>query len=171
MNGKFSLLLAQHGDSITRAWADEIYDDRRTELPSLLSYNQLVEHLPELLKELAQVLDNEFSPEETAKSIRHLRFHAQVRFQQDCLIDEVARELMILRDVLNDFLWREGISAMDEDIWELRDALQRTNGFVDELIAQAVVVYAACLRPSVRTRTSAWWPPRRRRTDFPERDR
>ena len=168
MAEKYSLLLDQHGDSITRAWADEIYADRRTELPSQLSYNQLVDYLPELLRELAGVLDNALSGEEIARSVRHLRFHAQVRFQQDCLIDEVARELIILRDVLNDFLWREGISAVDGDIWELRDVLQRTNIFMDELITQAVVVYAACLRPSVRTRTSAWWPPLRRRTDFPE---
>ena len=168
MAEKFSLLLDQHGDSITRAWADEIYADRRTELPSQLSYNQLVEHLPELLRELAEVLDKALSGEEIARSVRHLRFHAQVRFQQDCLIDEVARELIILREVLTDFLWREGSSAIDGDIWELRDALQRTNAFVDELIAQAVLVYAACLRPSVRTRTSAWWPPLRRRTNFPE---
>ncbi|HYJ46323.1 MAG TPA: hypothetical protein VEV81_06880, partial [Pyrinomonadaceae bacterium] len=78
-----------------------------------------------------------------------------------------ARELMIFRKVFNDFLWRECICATQGDLWELRDALSRTDRFVDELIAQVVVVYAASLRPPVQTRTSVWPPPRRRRTDFP----
>ncbi|HEY1403939.1 MAG TPA: hypothetical protein VGB05_07435 [Pyrinomonadaceae bacterium] len=76
--------------------------------------------------------------------------------------------MMILRDVLQDFLWREVICATEGEIRELRDALRRTHLFVDELIAQAVLIYATSLRPQVRTRTSHWPPPRRRRTDFPE---
>lgn len=154
-----------------RAWVDEIYAERRTELPSLLSYRQLVEHLPELFDELAHVLDDAAPYSEIVESIRRLRFHAQVRFQQGALIDEVARELLILRDVINDFLWRNCCPSVTEgDIWELRDALRRTNSFIDELLAQTVLIYAASLRPNVRTRTSTWPPPRRRKTDFPERD-
>ena len=103
-------------------------------------------------------------------SVRSLRMHSQVRFQQGCLIDEVARELMILRRVLTDFLWREGVGATEGDLRELRDALARADLFVDELIAQAIIVYAASMRPPVRTRTPQWPPPRRRRTDRPERE-
>ena len=170
MPTQFAPLFRQHLDTLTRAWVDEIYADRRTELPAMLSYKALVEHLPELFDELALVLDTAAPYGEIVEAIRRLRFHAQVRFQQGCLIDEVARELMILRDVLNDFLWREGLSATNGDLWELRDALRRADAFVDELIAQAVLIYAASLRPNVPTRTSTWPPPRRRKTDFPRRD-
>ena len=166
----FALFFRQQMDSVTRVWVDEIYAERRTELHSLLSYRELVEHMPELLEELARVLDEAATYAEILEAVRRLRFHAQVRFQQGCLIDEVARELIILRDVLNSFLWREGISAMEGDIWELRDALRRVNTFVDELIAQTVLVYAANSRPNVRTRSSVWPPPRRRKTDFSPRD-
>ncbi|HEV2707155.1 MAG TPA: RsbRD N-terminal domain-containing protein [Pyrinomonadaceae bacterium] len=170
MPERYAPLFRLHLDPLARAWVDEIYADRRTELPAMLSYRELVEHLPELFEELARLLDMAAPYGEIIESVRRFRFHAQVRFQQGCLIDEVARELMILRDVLGDFLWREGLSATNGDFWELREALRRTDAFVDELIAQVVLVYAATLRPNVPTRTSTWPPPRRRKTDFPRRE-
>ncbi len=166
MPERFAPLLREHTDALTREWVDEIYADRRTELPVLLSYRELVEHLPELFEELGATLDERAAYDEIIEATRRLRFHAQRRFQQGCLIDEVARELFVLRLALSDFLWREGTSAAGGDIWELRDALRRTDIFVDELIAQAVLIYSASLRPNVPTRTSVWPPPRRRRTDF-----
>ncbi|HEX5709645.1 MAG TPA: RsbRD N-terminal domain-containing protein [Pyrinomonadaceae bacterium] len=166
MPERFAPLLREQTDALTREWVDGVYADRRTDLPVLLSYRELVEHLPELFEELGALLDRRAAFEEIVEAARRLRFHAQVRFQQGCLVDEVARELTILRIVLTDFLWREGAGATEGDIWELRDALRRTDIFVDELLTQAVLIYASCLRPSVPTRTSVWPPPRRRRTDF-----
>ena len=160
-------------DSIARAWVDAVYAESRTDLPTILSARELVEHLPEIFDELAGILDGEADPAEIVERAAHMRAHAQTRFQQGVLIDEVARELMLLRDVLNRFLWREALGAAESDFRELRDALRRTNVFVDELIAQTVLIYAACGRPSIRTRTSLWPPPRRRRPrgdDFPEQD-
>jgi hypothetical protein len=169
MPGRFAALFRQHEGALVRAWADEVYEERRTDLPSLLSYRQLVDNLPEVLEELARVLDDEADKREIEVAVRGVRVHAQVRFQQGCLIDEVARELMILRRVLIDFLWRETSGVTEGDLRELRDALARTDLFADELIAQAIIVYAASLRPPVRTRTPHWPPPRRRRTDRPDR--
>jgi hypothetical protein len=168
MPQQFTTLIRTHEESIIRAWVDEMYAERRTEIPSILSYGQLVDHLPDLLEELSKLLDLVDPDGELIEATRRLRSHPQVRFHQGALIDEVARELMIFRRVFNDFLWREGISATEGDLWDLRDALRRADRFVDELIAQVVVVYAASLRPPVETRTSVWPPPRRRRTDFPE---
>ncbi|HEX8474935.1 MAG TPA: RsbRD N-terminal domain-containing protein [Pyrinomonadaceae bacterium] len=170
MPERFALLFRQQTDALTRMWANEIYADRRIDLPELLSYRQLVEHLPEFFNELAQLLDAASSYGEILEAVRRLRFHAQVRFQLGCLIDEVARELIILRSVLIDFLWRDGFDATDGDQRSLRDALRRTDAFIDELIVQTVLIYAASLRPNVRTRTSTWPPPRRRITDFPPPD-
>ncbi|MDT4895422.1 MAG: hypothetical protein QOH25_499 [Acidobacteriota bacterium] len=168
MPQQFTTLIRKQEEAIIRAWVDEMYAERRTELPAILSYEQLIDHFPDALSELAQILDQLATDAEIIESARRLRAHPQVRFHQGALIDEVARELMIFRKVFGDFLWREGISATEGDLWELRDALRRADRFVDELIAQAIVVYAASLRPPVETRTSVWPPPRRRRTDFPE---
>ena len=144
-----------------------MYAERRTELTALLSYGQLIDYLPDALEELALMLDRAASELEIMEAAGRLRSHPQVRFHQGALIDEVARELMIFRKVVNEFLWRECVCATQGDLWELRDALVRADRFVDELIAQVIVVYAASFRPSVGTRTSVWPPPRRRRTDFP----
>ncbi len=168
MPGRFAALFREHEGALVRAWADEVYADRRTDLASLLSYRELIDSVPELLEELARLLDSEADELEIESAVRSLRVHAQVRFQQGCLIDEVARELMILRVVITDFLWREGVGVTEGDIRELRDALRRADLFVDELIAQAIIIYAASLRPPVRTRTPQWPPPRRRRTDQPD---
>jgi len=168
MPERYATLLRQHEAALVRAFVDVIYTDRRTDLPALLSYHQLVDYLPEIFDELARILDVAALDSEIGEAVRPLRVHSQARFQQGCLIDEVARELIILRHVLIDFLWREASVATEGDIRELRDALRRTDRFVDELLAQALLIYAASLRPQVRTRTSHWPPPRRRRSDFPE---
>ena len=169
MPGRFTALLRAHEDALTRAWVDGVYAERRTDLPALLSYRQLIEPLPEVLDELARLLDGALDECEIIESARHLRRHTQVRFQQGCLLDEVARELMILRGVLHDFLWREGPVATDGDLWALREALGRTNALLDEMLAQALVTYAASLRPPVHTRMTVW-PPARRRQDRRGRD-
>ncbi|MBV9959819.1 MAG: RsbRD N-terminal domain-containing protein [Acidobacteria bacterium] len=163
-------LFREHQETIIRRWIDEVYRERRTELPETLSFGQLVDHYPEMLDELARLLDERASRSEIIETARRRREHAHVRFQRGVLIDEVARELMLFRRTINDFLWREGLSAALGDLRELRDALQRADQFVDEMITQAVVVYAASWRPPVETRTSVWPPPRRRKTDFPESD-
>lgn len=170
MPERFSLLFREHSDALIRAWADAVYADRRTDLPVMLSYRELIEHLPELLAELARLLDDDASYDEILDATRGLRFHSQRRFQQGCLIDEVARELFLLRDALNDFLWREVVEEAGGDVRKLREAMRRTNVFIDELLSQAILIYATSLRPNVPTRTSTWPPPRRRRTDFTERD-
>ncbi len=170
MPERFPTLLRDYEDAIIRAWVDEVYAERRTELPARLAYGQLVGHMPELLEELARLLDSSGTDAEIIEATRRLRSHPQVRFYQGLLLDEVARELILFREVIIDFLWREGLSARQGSLSELREALRRVSRFVDELIAQAIIVYAASLRPPVQTRCSVWPPPRRRRTDFPEHD-
>ncbi|MFL6207396.1 MAG: RsbRD N-terminal domain-containing protein [Pyrinomonadaceae bacterium] len=162
MPGRFTGLLHAHEDALTRAWADGVYAERRTDLPALLSYRQLVEPLPEVLAEWAHLLDEAATESQISESARYLRRHVQVRFQQGCLLDEVARELMILRGVLHDFLWRESPMATDGDLWALRAALRRTDALLDEMLAQTLVTYAASLRPPVQTRMTVWPPARRR---------
>ena len=163
MPRRFTSLFRHHLDHFTRAWADRVYDERRTDLPTLLTFRELVEHVPELLEELGRLLDDLAEPEEICEGARSLRGHARVRFQQGVLIDEVARELMLLRGTLNEFLWREARGFAEGDARVLRDALRRAELFFDELVAEAILVYASSLRPVVPTRGSVWPPPRRRR--------
>jgi RsbT co-antagonist protein rsbRD N-terminal domain len=163
MPRRFSSLFRQHLDPFTRAWADLVYADRRTDLATLLTFRELVEHVPEVLEELGRLLDERAAPSEVCEGARHLRGYARVRFQQGVLIDEVARELMLLRSTLCEFLWQEARGLTEDDPRVLRDALRRAELFFDELVAEAILVYASSLRPVVPTRGSVWPPPRRRR--------
>jgi hypothetical protein len=163
MPRRFSSLFRQHLDPFTRAWADRVYDERRTDLATLLTFRELVEHVPDVLEELGCLLDERAAPEEVCEGARSLRGYARVRFQQGVLIDEVARELMLLRSTLCEFLWQEARGPAEEDARVLRDALRRVEMFFDELVTEAILVYASSLRPIVPTRGSVWPPPRRRR--------
>jgi hypothetical protein len=163
MPRRFSSLFRQHLDPFTRAWADEVYADRRTDLATLLTVRELVEHVEDVLEELGWLLDEHADDEEICEGARRLRGFARVRFHQGVLIDEVARELMLLRDTLCEFLWQEAGGPREVDERVLHDALRRSGIFFDELVAQVILVYASSLRPVVPTRGSVWPPPRRRR--------
>ena len=163
MPRRFSSLFRQHLDPLTRVLVDAVYADRRTDLATLLTFRELVDHVPDLLDELAYLLDERADEEEICDGARRLRGYPQTRFQQGVLIDEVARELMLLRDALCEFLWQETKGGAELDATGLHGALRRTCLFFDELIAETILVYAVSLRPVVPTRGSVWPPPRRRR--------
>jgi hypothetical protein len=162
MPRRFLPLFHKHLDPLTRAWVDAVYAERRTDLASILSFRELVEHVPEIMEELAGLLDAGAGASEAAEGARRMRGLAQARFQQGVLIDEVARELMLLRNTLSEFLWQQAPGLALTEARDMRDALRLTADFFDELIAQAILVYAASLRPVIPTRSSVW-PPRRPR--------
>jgi hypothetical protein len=57
MPRRFLQIFRKHLDPLTRAWVDEVYAERRTDLASMLSFRELVEHVPEITDELARLLD------------------------------------------------------------------------------------------------------------------
>ena len=98
MPRRFSSLFRRQLDSFARAWVDEVYADRRTDLATLLSFRELIEHIPDVLEELGYLLDERADAEEICEAARRLRGFARARFHQGALLDEVARELMLLSD-------------------------------------------------------------------------
>ena len=114
MPRRFSSLFRQHLDPLTHAWVDEVYRERRTDLATLLTFRELVAHVPDVLDELAYLLDERAVVEEISEAARRLRGFAQTRFQQGALVDEVARELMLLRDTLCEFLWQRAPAVLGD---------------------------------------------------------
>jgi hypothetical protein len=162
MSSFFNRLFAERLDQLTSVWVDGVYAERRTDLPRLLSFRELVEFVPEVCDELGDLLDEGASDAEIVEAARRLRVLAQTRFQQGALLDEVARELMILREVTADFLWREVPEASGGEV-ECSELLPLLHRFFDEVIAQAILVYAVSQRPVFPTRDTVWPPPRARR--------
>src|SRR5215212_1124407 len=107
MPRRFLPILRKHLEQLTRAWVDSVYADRRTDLASILSFRELVEHVPEIIEELAALLDAGAGADEAQEGAHRCRDLSRARFQQGVLIDEVARELMLLRNTLSDFLWQQ----------------------------------------------------------------
>src|SRR3954468_18964313 len=102
MSRRFLPVFRKHLDPLTRVWVDAVYAERRTDLASILSFRELVEHVPEITEELASLLDADADKAEVEDGARRCRGFAQTRFQQSVLIDEVARELMLLRNTLSE---------------------------------------------------------------------
>lgn len=127
MSALFSQLFGQHLASLARVWADEMRADRRTDLPSILSCRELIEFAPEVFEEPGGALDRQSDKAEIAETARRLRVYALTRFQQGVLIDEVARELILMRAVLNALMWREAVEVTGGDMRELKHALGATN--------------------------------------------
>jgi hypothetical protein len=164
---QLAAVIRRREDLIVRRWVDAIYSDARTELPGVLSFEQLVGPVQEMLDFLFRQFEGLLDEENIADDVRQLRAYAQVRFYQGVLIDEVARELMIFRRILSEVLWKEAAINTPEGYRVLKWALGQLNTFTDEMVIQTLVIYAANLRPPVETRTAIWPPPRRRIIDFP----
>jgi RsbT co-antagonist protein rsbRD N-terminal domain len=164
---QLAAVIRRREDLIVRRWVDAIYSDSRTELPGVLSFEQLVGPVQEMLDFLCGQFEGLLDEENIADDVRQLRAYPQVRFYQGVLIDEVARELIIFRKVLNEVLWKETAINTPEGHRVLKWALGQLNTFIDEMVIQTLVIYAANLRPPVETRASVWPPPRRQKIDFP----
>lgn len=164
---QLAAVIRRREDLIVRRWVDAIYSDARTELPGVLSFEQLVGPVQEMLDFLCRQFKGLLDEENIADDVRQLRAYAQVRFYQGVLIDEVARELMIFRKILNEVLWKEAAINTPEGLRTLKWTLGQLNTFIDEMVIQTLVIYAANLRPPVETRTSVWPTPRRRVIDSP----
>jgi hypothetical protein len=162
MSDFFTRLFRRALDQLTSDWVNEVYAERRTDLARLLSFRELVEFLPDLFDELGELLDTGAEGDEAVEAARRLRALGQTRFQQGALLDEVARELMILRAVTADFLRRELPEASGGE-GEFGDAPRLLHRFFDEVIAQTILVYAVSQRPTLPTRDTVWPPPRGRR--------
>ena len=161
----FASVLREGEGRIVRRWVEQLYQDQRTELSNFLTYEQLIEHIPEIIEFVALAIEEDYDPSEIIDGVRGLRSHAQVRFYQGALIDEVARELMLLRQVIVDLLWQEALIEPKPDLTKLNQSQWECNRVLDELVAQTLLIYASSMRPPAQTRGSIW-PPRRRRTDF-----
>jgi hypothetical protein len=164
---QLAAVIRRREDLILRRWVDAIYSDARTELPGVLSFEQLVGPVQEMLDFLCRQFERLQDEENIADDVRQLRAYPQVRFYQGVLIDEVARELMMFRKILNEVIWKEAVNNTPEGNRVLKWALGQLSTFIDEMVIQTLVIYAANLRPPVETRTSVWPPPRRRKMDFP----
>jgi signal transduction histidine kinase len=136
-------LLARRED-ILRLWIAAV--DRSPDIPSSddLTYKQLLDHFPQLCAELAGRLKQPTAGPALADANSTSSAHGRKRWQQGYRLDEVIRELSLIRRNLferwlPDFAIQSGLFVGDTK----RAAKKIIDGFFDEVIVGAVTQFVA----------------------------
>lgn len=98
----FAEFLHRERLALTEKWMKAVFGDAGLVEADKLTYDQLADHLPEILKEICTALDAEDLELVEPAIERDARTHGKVRWQQGYRIDELVHELDLFRQVLAD---------------------------------------------------------------------
>jgi signal transduction histidine kinase len=141
---QFGQFVLDNWERMIRHWITTV--DRSPEVPAAddLTYRQLVDHLPELCRELGSHLKRPDVPAIQDQADRDAGEHGRKRWQQGYNLGELIRELCLIRnDVLD--VWLE-VFAREHATFDsaskgvTRRMVQR---FFDDLVIQSTVQFAA----------------------------
>lgn len=96
----FADFLLEHRDEIIEKWLNAVQQERHSDGAALLTRNQLVDHMPQLLDELV----NQFQQRIEEIKLQEAQAHGAIRREQGYRVDELAQELGLFRIVLLDFI-------------------------------------------------------------------
>src|SRR3954468_22309494 len=96
-NAEFGDFILANRDEITRQWVTVV--DRSPEVAASedLTYRQLLDHLPELCRELATTLKKPGEQSVRDRTARDASAHGRKRWQQGYRLEELIRELCLIR--------------------------------------------------------------------------
>src|ERR1700739_3839828 len=101
----FGEFVLTHQEEILRSWIAAV--DRHPKIPasSNLTYTQLLDHLPELCPELAALLKKPNAEYIKTEAKRDAKAHGWKRWRQGYLLDELIREIcLVRRDFIDNWL-------------------------------------------------------------------
>ncbi len=90
--------LCSERDVVIKKWLRAVGTSSEFDTPNRISTPQLLDHVPNLLDDLADFLRKD----EQREAEHHARIHGQRRWEQQFRLDELLRELLVLRDVVID---------------------------------------------------------------------
>ena len=134
-------LLARRAD-ITRLWIAAV--DRSPEITSSndLTYKQLLDHLPQLCEELAEILKTAASGVVPATVPSDAAVHGRKRWQQGYRLDEVIREICLIRRNVFDRWLAEFSKANSIFAGEIKRTAKRIiHQFFDDVIVESTVQF------------------------------
>jgi signal transduction histidine kinase len=132
-----------HRDDITRLWVAAV--DRSPAITSSndLTYRQLLDHLPQICDELADALEK--TPADIGTSspvVPDAAAHGRKRWEQGYSLEEVIREICLLRRNIFDRWVPEFAGTQPEFVAEVRrSAKQVIHHFFDEVIVDTTVQF------------------------------
>jgi hypothetical protein len=86
--------------NLTERWMRAVFGDADLNESDKLTYEQLADHLPNILDEICVALENEDLDQVEPAIERNARMHGKMRWRQGYRIDELVRELELFRQVL-----------------------------------------------------------------------
>ncbi|MEA3084964.1 MAG: hypothetical protein QOC89_2661 [Paraburkholderia sp.] len=92
-------LRAQQVD-LTERWMKAVFNDVELTESGRLTYEQLADHIPNILDEICSVLEHQDLDELEPAIKRDARLHGKLRWKQGYQIDELVRELDLFRQML-----------------------------------------------------------------------
>jgi signal transduction histidine kinase len=92
-------LRAQQVD-LTERWMKAVFNDVELTESDRLTYEQLADHIPNILEEICSVLESQDLDELEPAIKRDARLHGKLRWKQGYQIDELVRELDLFRQML-----------------------------------------------------------------------
>jgi len=135
VNGKilseFSNYLLSHRDEITAEWVGAVQQGLGVSSPGYSGDTELIDHLPDLFKNLAAVLKAPQSRHDRSEVSRTARSHGRYRWRQGYKLEQVIREASIIRRILVG-TWVSGFARQTPAF------VDETRSAAEELIHEAV---------------------------------
>jgi signal transduction histidine kinase len=127
---------------IVEKWVNSIRRDGRMQTSERLTADELTQHLPSLLDDLAEALGSPASRGVPSQADERARRLGQHRFGQHFRLEELVREIVALRAIIID-----QVSVFEDQTADFRGmarhvALRRLHGFFDNMIVDAVRQFA-----------------------------
>ncbi|HEX3637244.1 MAG TPA: sensor histidine kinase [Paraburkholderia sp.] len=96
----FAAHLRQQQVDLTERWMKAVFNDVELTESDRLTYEQLADHIPNILDEICSVLESQDLDELEPAIRRDARLHGKLRWKQGYQIDELVRELDLFRQML-----------------------------------------------------------------------
>jgi len=131
--------LLAHREEIIGEWLRAIERNPEFSSPKHLDYTELVDHLPELCQELAELLKSSQPDQNRSDISRTARVHGKYRWRQGYRLEEDIRETSIVRRIL----FHNWVDAYAREVPKFEEETRRTaeniiHQAVDDLIADSV---------------------------------
>ncbi|MFL9895006.1 sensor histidine kinase [Paraburkholderia sp. RL17-383-BIF-A] len=116
---------------LTERWMKAVFHDAELTESDRLTYEQLADHIPNILEEICSVLERQDLDHAEGAIERDARLHGKLRWKQGYRIDELVRELDLFRQMLTGAI----VEFSESRPYFTRRHEERARYFVDEAVS------------------------------------
>jgi signal transduction histidine kinase len=159
-----------HREQILQSWITAVDQHPKISTSDNLTYTQLLDHLPELCTELAALLKQPNAQHVKREAKQDARAHGWKRWRQGYKLDELIREICLIRRNFND-TWVKAFAARNErfDVDAQNVARRVVECFFDNVIVEATVQFVEEHQEAVRQLHAGLKPPATANAEFVQR--